>query len=122
MRLKRNKDYLDSELIHYLCFGIKSENKNHQAVIFTNDSKSSLISRISIYKWVINFIKYAFEMDNPEEIIPTIKMNNGLLVICSDNFSMLDVIDVANIKPFIHSWWIQSPNINGDDWERLQVN
>lgn len=99
MSFKRIKDYLDGDLIHYLCFGVKTENENYRTTVFTTDSKGTLLFRISVYKWIINFIKYAAENENQGKIIPEIQVNNGLLVFCSNNFRIMDVIDVNSIKP-----------------------
>lgn len=99
MSLKRNKDYLDGDLIHYLCFGMKSEGETYRTVIFTSDSKDNLIFRISVYKWIIDFIEYSAMKENHRENIYEINTNNGLLVICSNNFLGMEVIDVSSIKP-----------------------
>ena len=99
MQLKQKKDYLDGDLIHFLCLGAYHEQTNYRVVVFTSNSPSAFKQRISVYKWIINFVKFKFGVDNPSEPIPEIYQNDGLLVYCSSEGEFLDAIDVKSIKP-----------------------
>jgi hypothetical protein len=53
-KLKRNKDFLDCEIIHFSTIG-DLVNKNHNPVFsFTTDKKETVLNRIIVYKSMLN--------------------------------------------------------------------
>ncbi len=99
MRLKRNKDFLDCEIIHFACIGDCVESKHNPVFVFTQDDKKTIINRIIVYKSMIKNILNNLS-DNKYKINKPIINNweQGMIIFCDDDGSFKESIDVSTIK------------------------
>lgn len=100
MKLKRNRDFLDCEIIHFSTIG-DLVNKNHNPVFsFTMDKKETVINRVIVYKSMLNlFINKVLTLDqyqNYEHIINNWKQ--GMIIFCDNKGNFTESVDISNIK------------------------
>jgi hypothetical protein len=99
MKLKRNKDFLDCEIIHFSCIGDCVEGKFNTVFSFTQDEKSIVVNRIIVYKSMINlFLNHVSdEYYNHKKVIIN-DWRQGMIIFCNKEGSFIDSIDVSNIE------------------------
>ncbi|WP_159019624.1 hypothetical protein [Algibacter sp. L3A6] len=100
MKLKRNRDFLDCEIIHFSTIG-DLVNENHNPVFsFTMDKKETVINRVIVYKSMINLFINKVLTTNQYDIHENIIHNwkQGMIVFCDNRGNFTDSIDISNIK------------------------
>ncbi len=100
MKLKRNKDFLDCEIIHFSTIG-DLVNENHNPVFsFTTDKKETVINRIIVYKSMINlFINNLLTIEQYENYKHLINnWRQGMIIFCDKEGHFKESIDISNIK------------------------
>jgi hypothetical protein len=100
MKLKRNKDFLDCEIIHFSTIG-DLINENHNPVYsFTMDKKETVINRVIVYKSMLyTFInKYLTEKQYNKHKNIINEWKQGMIVFCDNKGNFIESIDVSNIK------------------------
>ncbi|WP_127844568.1 hypothetical protein [Psychroflexus aestuariivivens] len=100
MKLKRNKDFLDCEIIHFSSIG-DLVNKEHNPVIsFTLDKKETVVNRLIVYKSMVNlFLNKLLTTEQYEENEHIIKnWKQGMIVFCDNKGNFTKSIDVSNIN------------------------
>jgi hypothetical protein len=100
MKLKRNKDFLDCEIIHFSTIG-DLVNENHNPVFsFTTDKKETVLNRIIVYKSMINlFINSLLTIEQYESYKHLINnWKQGMIIFCDRKGHFKESIDISNIK------------------------
>ena len=98
MKLERNKDFLDCEIIHFACVGDYVNGKFNPVFAFTTDNKDVIINRIIVYKSMIHFF-----LNNISDKSYELKHNvindwkQGMIIFCNKDGSFNDSIDVSDI-------------------------
>jgi hypothetical protein len=100
MKLKRNKDFLDCEIIHFSTIGDLVDEYHNPVISFTLDNKETILNRIIVYKSMLNlFINQAVTAeyyDNHKHIINNWKQ--GMIVFCDKDGNFTESIDISNVK------------------------
>ena len=99
MKLERNRDFLDCEIIHFACIGDCVETKYNPVFAFTQDDKKTIINRIIIYKSMIKTILNDLSDDDYNIHKPIINdWKQGMIIFCNSDGSIKESIDVSDIK------------------------
>lgn len=100
MKLERNKDFLDCEIIHFSTIGDLINEKHNPVFSFTSDKKQDVINRVIVYKSMINvFINKLLTQEqyqNNKHIINNWKQ--GMIVFCDNKGNFTESIDISTIK------------------------
>lgn len=100
MELKKKKDFLDCEIIHFSCVGDLSNDIFNPVFSFTTDKKSTIINRVIVYKSMINlFINTLIteeQYSKNKSLIESWKQ--GMIILCDKNGRFIESIDISNIK------------------------
>jgi len=100
MKLKRNKDFLDCEIIHFSTIGDLISEKHNPVFSFTLDKKQNVINRVIVCKSMINvFLNKLLTLEqyqNNKHIINNWKQ--GMIVFCDNKGNFTESIDISNIK------------------------
>lgn len=99
MKLKRNKDFLDCEIIHFSCVGDCVDGKFNPVFSFTSDDKKTVINRIIVYKSMINlFLRNISEeyYNIKEPIINGWKQ--GMITFCNKDGTFIESVDISDIE------------------------
>lgn len=100
MKLKKNRDYLDCDLIHLVCIGDYLNGDFHPVIAFTCDNKDIVIDRIISYKSINNTYihKITDDMRSKAEFIYN-KWQPGIVVFCNEDGTIIDHLEVSNLPP-----------------------
>jgi len=92
MKIKRFGDYLDCDIIHYLCMGTVNHMHRDPVVVFTEDSAQIIEDRVSIYK---GFLQVVHKM-SPSLRMPIVP-HEGIIIQCGEDGRFKKTINVSSI-------------------------
>lgn len=100
MRLKKEKDYLDCDLIHLTCLGDYLNYEFHPVVAFTCDARNIIVDRIISYKSInaVYASKISSDMKSDVQFIFS-KWRPGIVVFCNKDGSIKDYLEVSKLPP-----------------------
>jgi hypothetical protein len=100
MKLKRNKDFLDCEIIHFSTIGDLISEKHNPVFSFTLDKKQNVINRVIVYKSMIKtFINKLLTLEqyhNNKHIINN--WQQGMIVFCDNKGNITESIDISDVE------------------------
>lgn len=100
MKLKRNKDFLDCEIVHFSTIGDLINEKHNPVYSFTMDKKETVINRVIVYKSMlylfINSLLTQEQYSKYKHIINEWKQ--GMITFCDKKGNFIESIDVSDIK------------------------
>jgi len=104
MSIKNAQDYLDCDIVHFLCFGYEAGDCHFPVVVFTQDDLHTTMNRISAFKGTMASAK---TMTDPAALASfnrdTISHAGGILVPCSKDGGFQDYVRVSDIPAFMYS-------------------
>jgi hypothetical protein len=102
MSLKNTRDYLDCDIVHFLCIGYDQGSRQFPVVVFTHDDLFTTLDRIAIFKGVLAVARGMFEPAALESIErAAVSHCPGALVPCSPDGGFESYVRVADIPAFM---------------------
>ena len=102
MKIKNDRDYLDCDLIHFLCVGLVANDQRSPVLAFTTDDLNAVVNRISVFKAIQEqFRENALKVTGrkAEEVVCH---EQGVLVHCTSDSHLRDFVRVADIQAMIN--------------------
>jgi len=96
MAIKNQRDFVDCELVHYLCEGYLNGNKRVPIVGFTMDDLNTVATRISVQKAISEQYR---EMKAGSAAVKRMAKAQGKLVQFTDVGQLGSYLDVSTVEP-----------------------
>jgi hypothetical protein len=103
MKLKKHKDFLDTDLIHLAVHGYFSNEAYRKIICITCDDYETILFRVRIYKTLYNAcLSFVRESDDIYSNYETVlnQFANGVILICNNNCEVIQVINVEQTSGF----------------------
>ncbi len=99
MAIENQHDFLDCDLIHFLCVGYIVRDRRLPVIAFTMDNFDTVCTRISVFKAIQEaFRSKALEILKQKEE-DVVMHEQGILVSCNSNAQLVHWIRVQDIQP-----------------------
>lgn len=99
MAIANDHDFLDCDLIHYLCVGYVVGQNRFPVIGFTTDNFETIATRIAVYKAINErYRQSALQLINrPEDAV--VRHEQGTLVHCGPDAQLVNFVRVEDIQP-----------------------
>ena len=99
MAIRNNRDFLDCDLIHFLCVGYVVGERRMPVIAFTMDDIDTVSTRVSVFKAIQEqFRSQALSIINRREE-EAVLHEQGILVQCAPDAQLAHWIRVRDIRP-----------------------
>ena len=99
MAISNDHDFLDCDLIHYLCVGYVVGQNRFPVIGFTTDNFKTIATRIAVFKAISEqYLQSALQLSkHPEDA--KVRHEQGTLVYCGPDAQLLNFAHVEDIQP-----------------------